>query len=116
MSLTWGYNESVSVAIGPRRALLWSTLVVSSQRSSLGVVRREGEAGFADSGAAAAGVIEHLARSGEHPFLSRTDPEGSVPLGQLPDYRVDLASVTGAKPLKILLVPAAPVGWAQLRI
>jgi len=112
MPLTWGYNESMSVAIGPRRALLWSTLVVSNQRASLRVARREGATGFADSGAAAAGVIEHLPRSGEHPSLSRTDPEGSFPLGQLPDHRVDLSSVTGAKPLKILLVPAAPVGWA----
>jgi hypothetical protein len=85
-------------------------LVVSNQRPSLGVARREGATGFADSGAAAAGVIEYLARSGEHASLSRTDPEGSFPLGQLPDYRVELSSVAGAKPLKILLVPAAPVG------
>jgi len=70
-----------------------SVSVVSNQRPGLGVARREWAAGFADSGAAAARVIEQVARSGEHPSLSRTDPEGSFPLGKLPDYRADLASV-----------------------
>jgi hypothetical protein len=81
-----------------------------------GAVRREGTAGFADSGRTVARVIEHLAGSGEHPSLPLTDSHSSFPPGQLPDYLGNAASVAGAKPFDILLVPATPVVRAKLGI
>ena len=102
-----------------RRFLSWVIRLLARFRSASdaqGVVRRDGSAGFADSGGTIAWVIEHLAGSGEHSSLSLADSHGSFPPGQLPDHLGNPALVAGAEPLDVLLVPATPAGWAKLGI